>query len=313
MNFDLDIIPITIVIKKIAPKMELIYLIQAPILLYVEINLILRKMMLSKVNFWDEWESTQKIRKCVKGKLDYARGRWNNYWKTIDEFVWIFWRLLGIISLSIIVILIAKSICGTLFLQDNVALFNATLFQDNTNATLLSVCVNVMLTTALVLITASYASDTRDMLTQSKKEQRIRYIEKRLESFYIPVQDILEDPQYNFKPLQDLPGQPHYEYMVVKYKDSTSLPCPHILYNMQVLFYHVQAKELKKFSLYRYLAEEKTASLFVKYTSMESYKANLHAYKDDNKKLIEFVKVDFDKLLEYVKKDIKDYQAELNQ
>jgi hypothetical protein len=288
--------------------MELMSVIQAHIILYVEINLILRKMMVSKVNFWDEWESTQKIRKYIQGKLDYARGRWNNYWKTIDEFDRIFWILVCIIGLSIIVILIAKSICGTLFLHDNVALFNATLFQDNTNATLLSVCVNVMLTTALVLITASYASDTGDMLKQSKKEQRIRFIEKRLESFYIPVQDILEDSQYVFKPLY-----PRSEYMVAKYKDSTSLPCPHILYNMQVLFYHVQATELKKFSLYRYLAEEKTASLFVKYTSMESYKANLHAYKDDNDKLTGFVKVDFDKLLEYVKEDIKDYQAELNQ
>lgn len=273
----------------------------------------------NEIKLWDKCKCIQKIRKSVQGKLNYARvkfgyvrGRWNNYLGTIGEFGRIFWTLSGVIVLSIFVILIAKSICGTLFLHDNVALFNATLFQDNTNATLLSVCVNAMLTTALILVTASYALDTSDMLKQSKKEQRIRYIEKSLESFYIPVQDILEDPKYDFNPLKHLPIHPHYEYMVAKYKDSTSLPCPHILHNMSVLFYHVQAMELKKFGIYRYLAEEKTASVFVKYTSMESYNANLHTYKDDNDKLTGFVKVDFDKLLEYVKEDIKDYQAELN-
>src|SRR5674476_517981 len=60
---------------------------------------------------------------------------------------------------------------------------------------------------------------TSDMLKQSKKEQRIRHIEKSLESFYIPVQDILEDPKYDFNPLKHLPIHPHYEYMVAKYKD----------------------------------------------------------------------------------------------
>ena len=65
---------------------------------------------------------------------------------------------------------------------------------------------------------------SNDAITQSKKKQRIRYIEKRLEDLYMPVKDILEDPRYRFDSTDKQQINVIYQNILMKYKNNTSIP-----------------------------------------------------------------------------------------
>lgn len=253
-------------------------------------------------------ESTNEINNCSTYSVNLKN------WAS--EVGWIVYKVILVLILSIILILIAKSICGFLFWNDPIALFNSTLFaSDNvdTKATLLGMSANVILTTSLIVVTAFYALDTHAMLKQSKEKQRIEYIEKSLENFYLPVQDILKDKQYVLPSLVSPKSQPHYEENLEKYKLFFPLSNPITQYSPQAVLYHVQSVELKKFGLYKYRAKKLTLNLFFKVTTMEAYNIHFKDYQNDMNSLLDYTKKDFDNLLKSVEKDIKDYQEELNQ
>lgn len=216
--------------------------------------------------------------------------------------------------------LIAKGTCGFLFWNDPLALFNSTLFvtdSADTKATLLGMSANVILTSSLIVVTAFYALDTHGMLKQSKDKQRIEYIERSLENFYIPVQDILQDKQY-FLPKRDgvfpYPEESHPHYKENKDKYLRLFDPPNLLTKSspQAILYHVQSAELKEFGLYKYRANKLTSDSFLRVTTMEAYNKDLKNCQENMELLLEYTKTDFDELLRLVNKDIEDYQEELN-
>lgn len=85
--------------------------------------------------------------------------------------------------------------------------------------------IGLYLNSILIAVTGLYVIYTQDILNQSRSDQRIKYLEKRLECFYIPVKDIFEG----------------------------------ILNNE----YTVDEETFRKIGYYRYLAEEDVSSLFV--------------------------------------------------
>jgi hypothetical protein len=160
---------------------------------------------------------------------------------------------------------------------------------------------NAMLTTGLVLLTAASVVDTQGILKQSKNDQRIRYLEKSLESFYIPVQDILIDQRYIIPRISDPLILSFWQKgLVAKYNDNMD-----VLYEWakdpKSIVYYAQADELKKYSCYRYLAQDRAYSSFIDLTT-----SNDIIYF---KVLPEYLK----NLAEYVKTDIENYQKELDQ
>lgn len=233
-----------------------------------------------------------------------------------SEVCLIWWKLILIVILSGLIMLIAKGICGFLFWNDPLALFNSTLFVTDdvdTKATLLGMSANVILTSSLIGVTAFYALDTHAMLKQSKEKQRIEYIEKSLENFYMPVKAILEDKQYFLPKGYTSKSIPHYEQNVGEYLRLFSPPQPRTQYTPQALLYHVQSMELKKFGLYTYRANKLTSDSFLRVTTLEAYNKHLNDSQDNMKLLLEYTKTDFDELLRLVNKDIEEYREELNQ
>jgi hypothetical protein len=258
-------------------------------------------------------------RVCIRTWIGWLKIGVSRIIKWANEVCWTTSKLILVLIISIFVMLIAKGICGFLFWNDRLALFNSTLFvNDNadTKATLLSVSANVILTCSLIVVTAFYALDTHSMLKQSKDKQRIEYIERSLENFYIPVQDILQDKQY-FLGYEELPKiKLHYDENYKKYLLLFDPPDPNTKLNPQAILYHVQSVELKKFGLYKYRANKLTFDSFLRVTTMEAYNKHLKDCRETDNEwelLLKYTKDDFDELLCLVNNEIKNYQEELNQ
>lgn len=253
---------------------------------------------------------------CVRTWIGWLKIWGSGITKWASEVCWITSKLIWVLILSIFLMLIAKGICGFLFWNDPLALFNSTLFvTDNadTKATLLGMSANVILTSSLIVVTAFYALDTHAMLKQSRDKQRIEYIEKSLDNFYIPVQDILQDKQYFLPKLCPARSNPHYDENESKYLRLFDPPHPLTKHNPQAILYHIQSVELKKFGLYKYRANKLTSDSFLRVTTMEAYNRHLKDCQGNMELLLEYTKTDFDELLLLVNKDIEDYQEELNQ
>lgn len=91
--------------------------------------------------------------------------------------------------------------------NQNSTSLNMTSFVNQNSSDFVSIFVNTMLTLGLILFSALSLSSAQDALKQSEKqqkqfqdEQRIRDIEKRLEFFYIPADDIINNDRINKKP-----------------------------------------------------------------------------------------------------------------
>ncbi|AKB49703.1 hypothetical protein MSBRW_0450 [Methanosarcina barkeri str. Wiesmoor] len=254
---------------------------------------------------------------CVKTWMGWLKNRILGVKNWVSEICLISWKLILILILSGLIMLIAKEICGFLFWDDRLALFNSTLFVTDdvdTKATLLGMSANVILTSSLIVVTAFYALDTHAMLKQSKDKQRIEYIEKSLENFYLPVKDILQDKQYFLPELCPARSNLHYDGNYKKYLLLFDPPDPYTKENPQAILYHVQSAELKKFGIYTYRVNKSTFDLFYKVTTMEAYNKHLQDCKENSnaKLLLKYTKTDFDELLCLVNKDIEDYQEELD-
>lgn len=124
-----------------------------------------------------------------------------------------------------------------------------TSFVNQNSSNFVSIFVNTMLTLGLIIFSSLSLSSAQDTLKQSEKqqkqlqdEQRIRDIEKRLEFFYIPADEILNNPQTN------------------KSRDNTITGHPGNLYKDPS--YVIGLKHLRKYS---YLANKTTFEAYEKY------------------------------------------------
>lgn len=252
----------------------------------------------------------------VKTWMEWLKNRILGVKNWVSEVCLISWKLILILILSGLIMLIAKEICGFLFWDDRLALFNSTLFVTDdvdTKATLLGMSANVILTSSLIVVTAFYALDTHAMLKQSKDKQRIEYIEKSLENFYMPVKDILQDKQYFLPEGYFAKSYPHYKENEDNFLRLFNPPHPRTKYNPQAILYHVQSVELKKFGLYTYRTNELTSNSFLRVTTLEAYNKHLNDSQDNMELLLKYTKTDFEELLRLVNKDIEKYRKELNQ
>lgn len=90
--------------------------------------------------------------------------------------------LVGFLSLGVFILFVAKSIVD----------HSLTEYADPTTSGLYA---NSITNTTIAFVTVAYVFLTGLIVSQSRKEQQIRDIENRLEKYYIPAIDILEDPQ----------------------------------------------------------------------------------------------------------------------
>jgi len=119
----------------------------------------------------------------------------------IDNFLLAF---VGFLLLTTIIVVVATFLSYFTLLPfvhystQNYTLINITDFVNQNSSNFVSILVNTMLTLGLIIFSALSLSSAQDTLKQSEKqqkqlqdEQRIRDIEKRLELFYIPADDII--------------------------------------------------------------------------------------------------------------------------
>lgn len=136
--------------------------------------------------------------------------------QTIDSFRSLLVKLLLLTAMSILFIFLAKIVVeSAIYLSyhtflnfydsdQNSTLVNMTSFVNQNSSDFVSIFVNIMLTLGLIIFSALSLSSAHDTLKQSEKqhkqfqdEQRIRDIEKRLEYFYIPADDIINNDRIN--------------------------------------------------------------------------------------------------------------------
>lgn len=207
--------------------------------------------------------------------------------------------LIHVVLLTILIVGFAIFLSlATLYIVDylnNISIFtNSVLFLYQSSSNLPSIFTTSLLTSILIIISARSLSSAKDALKQSEKqqkqfqdEQRIKDIEKRLELFYIPVQNILyavdksiEFRKKNESDLKEIFSTENFEAI-----------------NM--------LKELGKF---KFLAEESTCKSFMKYVFDKGtfstivqwtfYETDAEKYRQD--------------LTSRINSDVKNYLFELN-
>lgn len=70
-------------------------------------------------------------------------------------------------------------------------------FTEYDNSTISGLYANSITNTTIALVTVAYVLLTGIIVTQSRKEQQIRDIENRLEKFYIPAEEIINNSSIN--------------------------------------------------------------------------------------------------------------------
>lgn len=145
---------------------------------------------------------------------------------------------------------------------------------NNDNSTIAEMHISVADNLLLFAITCVYAiftwylvSESKKAIAQSKREQHIRDIENRLEKFYIPAQntlkiadEFLKNPTEFTKWTEEVISYQRGDY------DNDTTP------EKMAIVYAVE--KLKEIEHYRFLAEEKTCRLFIKYIYEEETNEN---------------------------------------
>lgn len=153
--------------------------------------------------------------------------------------------IIGLLLISIILMFlsaIATQIIPQFTVQDAMSRYSnnstmAAMHLDVANNLLmfLTTFAYVILTLFLVYETTNTVKESRNAIDQSKKEQKIRDIENKLEKFYIPTYNILTSPS-KYSHYYTIEGDPEKPY--------------------------IGLREIRK---YNYLADEKTYNLFETY------------------------------------------------
>lgn len=169
-------------------------------------------------------------------------------------------RILGFLTLLLVALILAQYIATMLmrimpqsFVETAMSIYN----NNSTKAEMhISVANNLLLsaiTFVYVLLTWNLATQSKESIAQSRKEQQIRDIENRLEKFYIPADDII-----NLK-------HKHRENTVNGYKRNTD---GRFVQGLQ---------DLRKYS---YLADKKTYEAYEKYMSTNCTKLKSTTCRD---------------------------------
>lgn len=164
---------------------------------------------------------------------------------------------------------------------------------------------NVSVTLILVVLTAIYVLLTKQIVLESRKENKIAYIEKRLEKLYYPLQDFIKSPTvfnlYYHDEIDEASSLESYNKEEAE-KDGSiyTRPADSILYDCDVQNNSVQRYDLESIIPYRYLATKELS---------EQLKLVLNDFRDINP--IEIAssdpgfKIRIDKIEEIIINDIK--------
>lgn len=178
--------------------------------------------------------------------------------------------LLGIVILFYLGVWLSYFIANRMFPSDS----NLSLLQTST-------------TIVLVFITTIYVYLTAEIVKQSKNEQKIAFIEKRLEKLYYPLQHILHSS---------------FEY-IPSVEDAMELGyVPEAFVN-----YNIEYEKIEDILPYQYLAKDELKHKLHRLLKI------LNNLKKKNIKLFTIDEVNLHvQINEIVKRDIKDFSTDLN-
>lgn len=109
-----------------------------------------------------------------------------------------FYFVFVVLMITIMIVLISTYLSAGIlfsfnhFSNNNSTPIDITTFVNQNSSNLISIFTNSMLTTGLIIFSALSVFSAQRTLKQSHKEQQIRDIEKRLELFYIPAENIMK-------------------------------------------------------------------------------------------------------------------------
>ena len=218
--------------------------------------------------------------------------------KIIDDPVKTFLSFLSALVMTIIIVLISTFLSfGMLFsfnhlLNQNCTPVDMTSFVNQNSSNLIGIFTNSLLTTGLVIFSAFSVLSAQRTLKQSQKgyqqlqkEQQIRDIERRLELFYIPAENIMKVADEYRKNPENLARKNE----MIKYKRPITLMST--THEEAAVMYTVD--KLKEIGQYRYLATKETCILFTKCV-----------YEEESSK-------NCTDLSESIEKDVKEYVKRL--
>lgn len=181
-----------------------------------------------------------------------------------------------IAQLGIIFILYILGLCLSYFIANR-------MFPSDSNLLLLQASTTIV----LVFITMIYVYLTAEIVKQSKNEQKIAFIEKRLEKLYYPLQQIL-DSSFLYYPSEE-------DVMELGY-------VPEAFVN-----YNIEYKKIEEIIPYLYLAKDELKHKLHRLLKI------LNNLKKKDIKLFTIDEVNLhDQINEIVKRDIKNFLSDLN-
>jgi len=197
--------------------------------------------------------------------------------------------LAAVLMITIIIVLISMYLSAGIlfsfnyFSNNNSTPIDITTFVNQNSSNLIGIFTNSLLTTGLIIFSALSVFSAQRTLKQSHKEQQIRDIEKRLELFYIPAENIMKVADEFLKN----PRGSTKLYEITKYKrPHTTLETT---YEEYAIMYIVG--KLKEIEQHRYLATKETCRLFIKCVYEEENSENCNGLsKSIEKDVKEYVK-----------------------
>ncbi|MGB9939335.1 hypothetical protein [Methanosarcina sp.] len=165
--------------------------------------------------------------------------------------------------------------------NQNCTLVNMTSFVNQNSSDFVSIFVNTMLTLGLIIFSALSLSSAQDALKQSEKqqkqlqdEQRIRDIEKRLEFFYIPAEDIINGKLKKNRE-QTINGWPPANYIGLKDLRKYSYLADKETYKAYETYIESNCRETKEIT-----CQDKYSNKPKGFTVCEDYKSGCHYQYD---------------------------------
>lgn len=171
----------------------------------------------------------------------------SNLKKWIIDHFWLTLAIFLFLTVAVVIFATIFSYCIFLIFNDpsqNCTNVNMTSFVNQNSSDFVGIFVNTMLTLWLIVFSALGLLSSQDALKQLQDEQRIKDIEKRLELFYIHVQNIL----YAVDKSIELRKKNEDDF-----KEIISTE------NFEVI------DKLKELGKFKFLAEESTCKSFMKY------------------------------------------------
>jgi hypothetical protein len=171
--------------------------------------------------------------------------------------------VLAVLVIATLIVLISAYLsAGILFSFNYFSSNNSTPIGINTfinqnSSGLIGIFTNSLLTTGLIIFSALSVFSAQRTLKQSQREQQIRDIEKRLELFYIPAENIMTVADEYMKNPSDTNYYKIIDYEPRRFKNQDAS-------NEELAIRYVSAK-LKEIKQFRYLATRETCKLFKRY------------------------------------------------